>query len=93
MIFTWLNESNVQNFIHLRIVGRNMKDALGRVLNARNVHRNKVLADLLPLDGASAARRHVEDLRPQSAMFGTLMVWIKKRRPLKRTALVLGYIV
>lgn len=62
---TWLHKSYVEYLVHLAVVRGDVKYALGRVLNAGDVHRNQILGHLLPLDGAGSASRHMEDLSPQ----------------------------
>lgn len=62
---TWLHKSHVEYLVHLAVVRGDVKDALGRVLNAGDVDRNQILGHLLPLDGAGATGGHMEDLSPQ----------------------------
>jgi len=52
---TWLHKSHIEYRVHLTVVRGDVKDALGRVLNAGDVHRNQILGHLLPFDGAGSA--------------------------------------
>lgn len=62
---TWLHKSHIEYLVHLTVVRGDVKDALGRVLNAGDVNRNQILGHLLPFDGAGSARWYMEDLCPQ----------------------------
>ena len=62
---TGLSEPHVEDLVHLRVVCGDVKDVVGLVLDARYVHRDEVLRNLLPPNSARAARAHVEHLGPQ----------------------------
>jgi hypothetical protein len=49
----------------LRIVGSDVKDVVGLILNTGNVDRHQILGDLLPSNRSSAAGAHVEHFSPQ----------------------------
>lgn len=63
---TGLDQSHVQNFVDLRIVGRYVENAFWRVLDTRDVDWYQIFADLLPFHSPSTTGWHVEHLRPQS---------------------------
>lgn len=65
MELTRLDESHVEYFVHLAVVGGDVEHAFRRVLDAGYVDGNQVFGHLLPLDGARATRRHVEHFGPQ----------------------------
>jgi len=65
--FTWLDQSNIQYFVHLAVVSCDMEHALWGVLYARDVDRNQILRHLLPLHCASSARADVEHFCPKPA--------------------------
>lgn len=44
----WLRQSHVKDFIHLRIVRRNVEDIIRLVLDTGHIHRNQVLGYTLP---------------------------------------------
>ena len=63
---TWLGEFDVEDLVHLGVVGRDMKDIdLGMIRNARDVNGNQILRDLLPPHRSSTAGAHVEHFSPQ----------------------------
>lgn len=64
-VLTWLNKSNVEDLIDLAVISGDVKDALRRVLNARDVDWHQVLGDLLPLHLPRTTSRHMEHFRPQ----------------------------
>ena len=64
---TWLREPDVEDLVHLRVVGCDVKDVLGMVRHARDVDWYQVLRDLLPPHRAGAAGAHVEHFGPQPA--------------------------
>ena len=68
---TWLDQSYIQYFVHLAVVSRDMEHALRGVLYARDVDRNQILRNLLPLHCASSARTDVEHFcpKPVAVMF------------------------
>ena len=68
---TWLDQSNIQYFVHLAVVSCDMEHALRGVLYARDVDRNQILRHLLPLHCASSARTNVEHFcpKPVAVMF------------------------
>ncbi len=80
-ILTWLHESDIKDLLHLRVVGGHVEHYLlllllllaivvvadVALLDAGDVDRDEILADLGPLDAARAGRGHVEDLGPQPA--------------------------
>lgn len=52
-ILTGLYQSHIQNFVDLRIVGRDVKNTFWRVLNASDVDWYQILAYLLPFYSSS----------------------------------------
>lgn len=62
---TRLYQPHVENLLDLRVVSCDVEDAVGRVLDASDVHGHQVLGDLLPLD-CTTGRVHMEHLRPES---------------------------
>jgi hypothetical protein len=71
VVYTWLSEPDVEDLVHLRIVGSDVKDVVGLILNAGNVDGHQILGDLLPSNRSSAAGAHVEHFSPQPATFSS----------------------
>lgn len=61
---TWLDKSDIKNFIHLTIVGGYMEHTLGWILYARYIDRNQIFGNLLPFDSSSPTGWNVKYLRP-----------------------------
>ena len=80
---TWLDQSNIQYFVHLTVVSCDMEHALWEILYARDVDRNQILRHLLPLHCASSARTDVEHFCPKSATV-MLVTSIKQMKELER---------
>lgn len=62
---TRLHEPHVEDLVHLAVVRGDVKDALGRVLDAGDVDGHEIFGDLLPFHLPGAARSHMEHFRPQ----------------------------
>ena len=71
-MFTWLSEPDVEDLVHLWIVGGDVKDVVGLILNTRDIDGHQILRDLLPPHRSGAARAHVKHFRPQPAKFREL---------------------
>jgi hypothetical protein len=65
LALTRLNESNVENLIHLTVVCSDVENTFGRVLDASDVDGHQIFGDLLPFHLTSAACRYMEHFRPQ----------------------------
>ena len=65
MGLTWLREPDVEDLVHLRVVGGNVEDVFGMVRHAGDVDRYQIFGYLLPPHRTGAAGTHVEHFRPQ----------------------------
>lgn len=64
IVRTWLNDSNIEHFVHLVIVGRHMEYAFRWVLYTCNTDRNQIFRDLLPFNCPRITCRYMKYLRP-----------------------------
>jgi len=62
-----LSELDIEDFLDLRVVSCDVEDDLRSVLQTGDVDRNKVFADLCPLDSAGTRSGDVKNLGPQAA--------------------------
>lgn len=79
---TWLNESNVEYFIHLTVVRSNVEHAFRRILNAGDVDGNKIFGYLLPFNGASTTCRYMKHFGPQPEYTNEIKLVVMKQQKL-----------
>lgn len=79
---TWLNESNVEYFIHLTVVRSNVEHAFRRILDTGDVDGNKIFGYLLPFNGASTTCRYMKHFGPQPEYTNEIKLVVMKQQKL-----------
>lgn len=69
MTLTWLGDLDIKDFLHLPVVGCDLEDGVGGVLDAGDVDRNYIIRYSLPAH-VVAHPVHPEHVSPQPAQQG-----------------------
>lgn len=82
--FTRLNESNVENLIHLTVVSGDVEHAFRWILDTGDVDGNQIFGDLLPFHLTSATCCDMKHFRPQPEYTNDVKTQKQRQEP-KRT--------